>query len=387
MNDPAGKLLIRVGFNGAEILSMRPVHAAGIFAGRGVDETVRLLPALFSICSTAQAAACTGALEQAMGYAAVPRIDALRSRLVDAETLREHLWRILLDWPKGIGEPSDGPAMAQVMAGFGALKQALTLGGSPFDLGAGTVAPDRSAARRAESDLVALVARRVLGESPDGWISRVTNLDALLDWARGADTVAARLVTKIMDGLFADLGRSDILALPALDVVRLEGHLAGEGADAFVARPDWSGSPRETSPYSRHLDTPLVRDLTERFGNGLLPRLGAQLLEVAALAMGEHGAVAQLVRMPASAGSTPGVGLAQVQAARGLLVHRVQVSDDRVTDYRILAPTEWNFHPRGAVAVGLSGMALSLERKALEPLARLFITAVDPCVDFTIEFN
>ena len=49
-----------------------------------------------------------------------------------------------------------------------------------------------------------------------------------------------------------------------------------------------------------------------------------------------------------------GVGLGQVQAARGLLVHRVAIRAGRVADYRILAPTEWNFHPQGAAALGLA---------------------------------
>ena len=81
----------------------------------------------------------------------------------------------------------------------------------------------------------------------------------------------------------------------------------------------------------------------------------------------------------------PGTGLAQVQAARGLLVHRVQIDAGRVTGYRILAPTEWNFHPRGVVATGLADIVANTAPDQLEPLARLFIAAVDPCVDYDLQ--
>ncbi|MFZ0791832.1 MAG: hypothetical protein WAM94_19640, partial [Chromatiaceae bacterium] len=64
--DPAGKLQIRIQPGAVSIDSSRPVRAASVFLGRGVDETSRLLPALFSICGTAQSAACAGALEQAL---------------------------------------------------------------------------------------------------------------------------------------------------------------------------------------------------------------------------------------------------------------------------------------------------------------------------------
>jgi hypothetical protein len=55
-----------------------------------------------------------------------------------------------------------------------------------------------------------------------------------------------------------------------------------------------------------------------------------------------------------------------------------------VADYRILAPTEWNFHPRGVVAVGLDAIAARVRGPELGSLARLFVAAVDPCVDFDL---
>jgi coenzyme F420-reducing hydrogenase alpha subunit len=73
------------------------------------------------------------------------------------------------------------------------------------------------------------------------------------------------------------------------------------------------------------------------------------------------------------------VGIGQVEAARGRLVHAVEMAGDTVRCYRILAPTEWNFHPEGAAAHGLTKIAAT-GGPDLVTLARLFVTAVDPCV-------
>ncbi len=388
MTDPAGKLHIRIGSNDVLIRSTRPLRAAALFVGRGVEETARLLPALFSVCATAQAAACAGTIEQASGLAADPQAGELRRRLVAAETLREHLWRILLDWPRLQGEDPSASAMAQAMGLHGALKSALSAGGDPLAPGAAETRPERSAADRAATGLAALIAELVLGEPPTDWLGRVGGLAELADWSARTETGAARLVRWVLDRDRGDLGRSTVGPLPRLRDAELDTCLSGPGADAFVARPTWDGAPRETSPLTRRLGAGLVADLAGHLGNGLLTRLAAQLVELAGLAAepdraSSDGAWPATLRLSTDLG--PGIGVSQVQAARGLLVHRLQIADGRVTDYRILAPTEWSFHPQGAVAAGLADLAARAAPAELLPLARLFVAAVDPCVDFDLE--
>jgi Ni,Fe-hydrogenase I large subunit len=79
-----------------------------------------------------------------------------------------------------------------------------------------------------------------------------------------------------------------------------------------------------------------------------------------------------------------GIGLGRVEAARGSLAHRVEIADGHIRRYQILAPTEWNFHPRGVLAQGLieSGPWHLDER-----LARLLVTALDPCVPYQIKMR
>jgi coenzyme F420-reducing hydrogenase alpha subunit len=78
-----------------------------------------------------------------------------------------------------------------------------------------------------------------------------------------------------------------------------------------------------------------------------------------------------------------GTGIGLSEAARGRLVHAVDIADGLVRRYRILAPTEWNFHPQGAAARGLASIAAAAPARR-EMLARLFVTAVDPCVGYEL---
>ena len=77
-------------------------------------------------------------------------------------------------------------------------------------------------------------------------------------------------------------------------------------------------------------------------------------------------------------------GIAAVQTARGLLLHAVRLEDERVADYRIVAPTDWNFHPDGALARGLLGLEVE-DATTLVQRAGLAVLALDPCVAFRIE--
>ena len=82
----------------------------------------------------------------------------------------------------------------------------------------------------------------------------------------------------------------------------------------------------------------------------------------------------------------PGTGIAQVEAARGRLVHRVELDGDRVQRYQILAPTEWNFHPRGVLAQGVKGLAVS-NKALLRRQTELLINAIDPCVGYELQID
>ncbi len=454
MNDPAGHLQIHLhrqtGGLGVKIQSSRLTNASRVFIGKDLRATLATLPSLFSVCATAQTVACVTAGEAALGLRPHPRVLATRLLLVELETVREHLWRLLLDWPRFLGETPQGPAMAQVMAAFDQWRRALTANDDPLRPGAGlgavairadgattadaatapadataapadatappaahtatpTAAPTAATATASADAAAALTAlsaiasRQVLGHAPDEWLATVRNLQALRHWARTGDTAAARLIDLVDRQGWAELGRSPVAVLPPLTLAALDARLSGPGAEAFIAAPRWHGAAAESTPFARQLNQPLVADLARELGNGLLPRLAAQLVELSSLlvelprrlvALTEADPSAEVVPAHAEplagrhagAAPSPGTGLAQVQAARGLLVHRLTVEQGRLADYRILAPTEWNFHPQGVAALGLATLPAA-DDATLRRLAGLFITALDPCVAYDISIS
>lgn len=372
------------------IHSTRPLSASRLFVGKGVAETISCLPALFSVCSTAQAAACVQACEPALGRTATPETARLRSQLVDAETLREHFWRVLLDWPRLLGGTPDGAAMAGIMATSRRLRTALSTPADPMQLGASGTLPEPAPALRCLDELTGAATQHLFDQSPKDWLCRTASAEALTAWARNTDTVAARMLREVQAQGWAAHGSTQVPSLPPkLPTDELESRLAGPGVDEFIAMPDWKGAPAESSPYSRNRRHPAIDDLQADCGNGLLPRLLAQLVELASLlARLQQGIEVPESPIPQPAPPWPrelpeGIGIAQVQAARGLLVHRVALRGEQVMDYRILAPTEWNFHPCGLVTQGLATLP-EMDDGDLRRLTGLFVTAVDPCVDYAV---
>jgi coenzyme F420-reducing hydrogenase alpha subunit len=121
-------------------------------------------------------------------------------------------------------------------------------------------------------------------------------------------------------------------------------------------------------------------------GNGLAPRLTARLadltLSLASLETALRSGEADESSSGCEAGSDAGYGV--VESARGRLYHLAQISSrGRIGAYRILAPTEWNFHANGPFVANVLGARLprgGRGRLSLERLAALF----DPCVGFEV---
>lgn len=391
MSDPAGSLNIHLRRSPAGLLctidSTRPVSAAAVFVGRTPEETAARLPLLFSVCSRAQAGACAGAFEQALGVTPSPCSRLRRAVTIATETSREHLWRILLDWPHLLGEPAERETMASVLALSNRIQSHLDPKGELFRVGgdASDILPPRVTQLAAE--LTDLLSRQVFGMSPAAWASEITNGAALEHWCTATTTGAARLLRSVFEADETRLGQTTVTELPEIPDAELIARLTGATAADFIARPTWEGQPRETSPFTRTLAIALIQSLIERHGRGLLARLAAQLLEVAtalswlSLDPGtrDHGT-------EGTAPAPDGIGLGRAQAARGQLIHLVRVTAGRVRDYRILAPTEWNFHPQGVVAQGLTALPPTSEA-ALRRQANLLITAIDPCVAFELQVS
>lgn len=366
--EPAGSGAGRV-----TIGSTRPVHASRLFHGKGVSEALKLVPMLFSICGTAQACAAVRACEEALGMAPLPETERVREGLVRLESVREHLWRILLDWPALIGEAPQQGGMAQAVALQRDIRQALCGACAPFQPGvhfADVAGLSGELAQR----LATLPGETVFGIASEEWLA-FDSEEGLAAWAAVGKTVAARLISWVMKNGWNGIGRSEVEALPYLDNDSLHRAML---ADGFIAQPQWQGSCYETTCLTR-TDSALLQSLREQYGNGLLVRLVARLTELAQLSTGLLPEAGTVEAAPVEAGS----GIGRATAARGELLHRVTVEEDTIVDYRIVAPTEWNFHPQGVVAASLAAL-LGAE---IAPQARLLINAIDPCVAYELRIG
>lgn len=379
--DPVeGRLDIRLDpSSGVAIRSSRPVNAARVFEGRATDETLRLLPLLFSVCSQAQATASVRAIEAALDRPATPAAEAIRERLIVLETVREHLWRILLDWPRFSG---GSPAMQQVN-GLMAAVQRVGHALDPERLACRTpgLAADGPGAGWSEAwdALCDAAGEAVFGEPAGLWLAR--DAEDTEGWLSREDTPATRLLRFVRRRDWGGIGASDAPALPMFDPLALRRRLDHDAAERYLADPTEADGRYETGTTVRQLDHPLVGGAAASYGRGLYTRLLARLVELARLLTDPLSQA-----RTASADGADGDGMAQLEAARGRLCHRVLVDDSRIVRYQVLAPTEWNFGRQGPAMDGL-GALLQGDGPFVQPQAEMLIHAIDPCVGFELRIG
>lgn len=356
-----GKLEFDIAWNGKEIAgaavhSSRPVFACRVLEGKTVEEAIRLAPMLFSVCGRAQGVAAAAACDAARGVETGAAAQKDRERAIAAECLQEYLWRLFIDLPVLLGEAARAGDLADMRRRMPA------------------------AASEAEwldiaADAEELLENRVYGMKPWEWLELDT--EQLGRWTDDAALPAARMLARLRgfrSGVPQDflpwLGEDELLAeiAPAMDV-----------KEDFAARPAWRGRPAETGALARQRLQPRIAQ--ELAVNGQSARLLARLTELAALPAQLRRPLASGVR---SVSPRAGVGLAAVETARGTLIHRVELDGVKVARYRIVAPTEWNFHPRGAFPRGLVGMPARNEGEARQAAA-LLAHALDPCVAYGVK--
>ena len=383
--DIEGHLNIRLSTDSGRVFqvrieSSRPVHASRVLEGKSIEAGLKILPMLFSICGTAQACAGVRSCEQALGVKAAQPVERVRDALVRMETLREHLWRILLDWPGFLGEAPAQGGMSEMLVLLRDYRQAIMAESDPFRLVmAGPLTGSSRTHVMVPVELIQGVGltleSSVFGMPPESWLD-IKQPQMLEEWAASGVTLAARMVDHVIRSGWSGLGGCEMKALPGLDPDLLHNLLH---ENAFVERPQWLGECRETSCLTR-VDSPLLQQLSLQYRNGLLVRLVARLTEIAQLAGKLLTGVGDEAGGESVAKQNPGIG--QVAAARGQLLHRVQVEGEAIVRYQILAPTEWNFHSQGVVAKALA--RLSGEAETIEQQARLLINAIDPCVGYEL---
>lgn len=373
-----GALRLRVRWDGrrvnaVEIASTRAVGASRVLEGKTPREAAALVPMLFSLCGRAQGVAAMRAWEAALGIAPDERAARARDWAVAAEAVQENLWRLLLDWPATLGERPATEEFAAWRRRLSALTAALMQAQGWREPGHAVAAPERELAA-AGAELSRWLASALLGTDVRSWL----NERALDDWWNRGETPAARVAGRLFQGEGLAGGSAVTLMQPSPQAVERMLERTLREAE-YPSRPDWDGEPRETGALARMAGHPAVARALERHGNCVAVRVLARLAETAGLALRlAKTAGAVLADGSSLAG---GAGAAWVETSRGLLAHVVAIEDGRIARYRILAPTEWNFHPDGPFARGLAGTEADSEA-GLRRALHLQALALDPCVAY-----
>lgn len=364
----AGKLKITLSCDNGkvrnvEIESTRPLHTSRLFIGKTPEQTLKILPLLFNVCGVAQYFAAFQACSQALGIAQNAVETAARNLLLHVEIIREHCWWLLIN--------ADKARLAPFLKYVGDFKKTLFVGGDAFSLDSLLeINPKQldGLIVQLKTDLDALFfnqRQRFLDAK---------NEDDLQDWLNDNASIPANLLRDLLANNYQSLGRCELRLLPTLTNSDL--------LTTFNSQtPTWQNECCETSCLNRQKTQPLIADLLEKYGNGLITRLVSRLLELANL---PNVLRQNVIAMQTSKNETQNkTGVSQIQASRGLLIHKVELKNGVIANYQIVAPTEWNFQ-RGSVAE-LSLQTLDArDTTTLRQHAALIINAIDPCVGFEL---
>ena len=349
-------VVIRDGYSvsATEIRSTRPM-AAQILKGKTPEQVLQIVPLLFSVCGRAQGAAASAALQAAQqgGLA----VSATAERQIRCEAIQEHLWRVMLDWPKLLGLPQQEQRFT---AWYSMLRK----------IGAG------------EADMPTFLyefARDGLGMPLSEWRA-LDRYDALQIWFSKAHSPMAQLLSALDEPKHTRSGQNSSRLLPAWTAAEAQQACAGKWNADFSARPEWLGGAAETGAWTYFADNRLLRDVAQQGRSKALIRLLARVMDVVEMA---SGCVAPRLDVASPAA---GEGIAVVRTARGLLMHHVCLAEETVQEYEIVAPTEWNFHPDGAFAQDLRGQ-VEMDAGRLQQMANIEALSLDPCVAYEVELK
>ena len=345
-----GSYRLRPG-QGASIVGARPVihpdTLVRVLRGQTGPALVRTVGSLFSLCAHAHQRVAALVFN-----AACPDMEPLTVAPLThhrLETVRDHLRSMALDWPARL-------QLSQAQA-----RRLLALAGSPVMQGTShqmTTQQVTQALAQLHRDLN--TTDTPLYPSP---------LPVVCEW------------TDLAERLQPPLAALDVLNLDTqAQAIALRSLAQSMTQPDFVQAPRWHGQCAETGAWTRlrHRAPVQKRSLSA------WSRLSSRWQEVLDIAAATP--LAEDTRHDALLSSGALVlgercAIAWCEMARGLLCHWVKLDDQgRVADYRVLAPTEWNFHPQGALALALA--ALSPDDV---PAARCLTAAFDACVACEID--
>ncbi|MCL2310645.1 MAG: hypothetical protein FWC42_10355 [Proteobacteria bacterium] len=363
--------------------------ATALLAQKQASEAAILLPSVFSICAQAQAAAAAGAISAATGRLLSPALLTGHALAVQIESVQESLRSLCLGLPEALlaRQTASGAAL---IADFSQTWRNSTafLTRLQNELRREAHAEAQTGTRdKAPAFAVLIQEAKSIAQAWDLFCARhVYGVSALL-WRgkeNGAESNDALPVMRWFQQMKEEaptLGRAPLSPLPL--VMFRTGKLSWQ---ALLQ------TPYDASPWWRVEQDSRMISVAARLGNSMAARLWARLVDVAKT-LSELLETKQSAQQPdAAAAKKPWVrihslgnngGMAEIECARGVLVHRAQLTGESVASYDVCAPTDWNLHRDGALATLIGLPATDIAH--LRAHATWLVQVLDPCVAFDIE--
>ncbi|MBE0494826.1 MAG: nickel-dependent hydrogenase large subunit [Campylobacterales bacterium] len=367
---------------------------------RGIEEILKerhpldalvITPRVCGICSHAHISAAVLALENCYETIGYPlelsaKAKGIRTVVLNAEKIQNHLkWLMVSIVPELAKQEESLCALADVrgkswFATQEAFTKILKMGaifsgqwphGSYVMVGGVTCDPtymDVMQARLLLDDVDRFCEAHVFGVSSEAIVSGALTLGTLQQ-----TSLLGQVLEVLLGESFATLGRSyDRFLALGLDagqraqkclktrVVGADPKYVSESlANTFFEENGYTYSKSalyknkyfETGPLARMMidKEPFVRDMHRRYKDALPTRVLARVLEVAYLIVQTRTLLENLcikepsckkVPFPIETLNTRGQGI--VEAARGSLIHKVEISKGKIRTYDIITPTVWN---------------------------------------------
>lgn len=337
--------------------ALRRVRAQGLdrlWLGQPADAWPGRVAAVFSLCGHAHRWTAVRAVQAARGELHAP--DAAACEALRWTTVREHARRLLLDWPAAwpLGAAHRSRALAALRA-------------APPDTGDTATREDR---------WNGWLAAEVLRQTPGDWLDRAAEAgeSGLTAWAEATDTPVAHWLAAVRPAARRPLVTGGVLSMAAEPgwLRAFAARLGTPQGAALAEAPAGPTGPLETGPWAR------PGSAAAPDAHNAWMRMTGRLVDLVRLA--RPGGAALLEHGQRDLGA--GTGLAWTGMARGVLLHWVRLDGlgpgpDTLAACHVVAPTDWNTHPDGALAQALA--ALPADPSSL-PAAQALALAFDPCV-------
>lgn len=335
MDEPG--ITIQVNRDGVNIDQHRPM-VTSLLTGMALGEALARIPTLLPICGIAQEIAAKRAVAAARGEDAPS--DLQDQDKMYGEQARAAAWRLAIDWPRLLDEPAELDALKLVQ---------------------GTT--DKTA-----------LASVLLAFLPG--LEDVSTGEELAAWIASSTSLAARVVRKARHIELSLPAQNGLQPCGGAELVAIaRAAFAVTGFDSLA--PSGAGIEVGPSAMRRHPLIPLISDSGSY--QSLSRRLLAQALDTIAIAEMLRGEYP--VEEANSWTEEAGLGTGLAMTSRGPVFHQVRVDThrpDRISAWRVLAPTDWHFAVGGPLSRAASGPAWDQSKLAW------LVAGLDPCVPWNI---